>query len=455
MKNKLMLNKVKGYALVELVIALGVFSIIVFAIMQLFLVAQEATSIGNNKLKASGLLLEYSEELKNLQRHSWDSLTNGRYIIGKSGSNLVFQATSSAETVNNFNRYLTIAGVYRDALGNIVPTGTLDSSTKKASIFVSWQGLHPSSFSQEVYLTRYLENFFWTQTTTVDFNAGIMDMVKLVNPPTGDGEVQLEGGCGTNPTGAWIFDDTFQNDWDIHPSAKNNIKEVTQPPGQVYEGQKALELSSFGGNSTKLRNRLNICTLGFTRLEFYAYNSAAIPQSFKIGGHWDQQFVEVNLPPQSWQKISLPYADVSGGNEVNFDFIFFQAGNFQTGTKFYLDNVTLTGGVGGYFTEGTLISSIFDSGKISAFNRISFTGATPPNTQVGFQTAVSSYSDGPWAYYGPGGTGISSDLYTIGTGQGIWLGANIGRYFRYKAFLKSTNGVSTPILNDVTINYSP
>jgi len=115
----------------------------------------------------------------------------------------------------------------------------------------------------------------------------------------------------------------------------------------------------------------------------------------------------------------------------------------------------LGNGVGGFYQTGTLSSSVLDTGKSSAFNRISFTGSLPANTMIGFQAAVSNSPTGPWLFYGPGGTSSETDLYSVAEGQGLWLGANQGRYFRYKALLKSTDGENTPILKDVTINYSP
>lgn len=447
----------KGFALVELVVALGVFSIIVFAAIRLFIVSQEVSVIGEKKIQAQALATEDFEKVKNLKRNDWGSLTNGRYIFQNQAGNLTLAPTTTGEEVDGFTRFLEIDNAYRDENGNLVESGgTLDPSTKKLTVFISWSGLFPRSISQTTYLTRYLDNLAWTQTTVADFEQGEMEYVEIVDPTIDDGEIQLEGGCAENPAGAWIYDDQFQNTWQIHPSAKDDIKEVTQSDGKVYEGKKALELSSFSGNSTKLRNREQICTLGFTRSEFWAYNNAAITQSFQIGGKWEQDFVEVILPPRSWKFISLSYGDISGGSEINFDFIFFKAGSqYQSGTKFYLDNITLAGGVGGFYQMGTLTSSVLDTGHSSAFNQIGFNGQIPDQTQIGMQTAVADSSDGPWIFYGPGGTGLPDDLYTAPEGEGIWLGANIGQYFRYKAYLKSFDGENTPILYDVTTNYSP
>jgi len=447
--------KKNGFALVEILVCMAVFSMVIFAVAQLFWVSQEAANLGREKLKASGLALEYQEGLKNLQRNSWDSLVNGRHLLQNVSGDLTLVPTEGAETLGRFSRYLIIETALRDQNGNIVSSGGIqDQSTKKITVNISWEGVHPGQMTYVSYLTRYFENLIWKQTTQAEFDLGEKQYVETTLVE--DGEVQLEGGCGDNPKGAFIYDEGFENGWDIHPSAQNDIREVNAETGYVYAGELALEVSSFLGTSTKLRNGQNICTLGFTSLQFYAYNDAAVSQSFMIGGKWEQDFVEVVLPSRSWQYISLPYGDLTGGNEVNFNFIFFKAGSlYQTGTKFYLDQVTLGNGVGGYYQLGTLSSSVLDAGKTSAFNRISFNGDLPVNTVIGFQTAVSNSPAGPWVFYGPGGTTSDQDLYLEGQGSGLWLGANIGRYFRYKALLKSIDGENTPILKDVTINYSP
>jgi len=174
-----------------------------------------------------------------------------------------------------------------------------------------------------------------------------------------------------------------------------------------------------------------------------------------VYGQWDRR--EIILAPNTWTELSLDYEQIGEDYEKTLDSIYFskQMSVSSPNVIFYIDQAELTGGVGGYFSSGTLASSVLDTGKSSAFNRISFTGSLPANTMIGFQAAVSNSPTGPWLFYGPGGTSSETDLYSVAEGQGLWLGANQGRYFRYKALLKSTDGENTPILKDVTINYSP
>ncbi|MFH1840877.1 MAG: prepilin-type N-terminal cleavage/methylation domain-containing protein [Candidatus Shapirobacteria bacterium] len=423
-----------GFSLVEVIVASAVFAVIIFAASQLFLTSQEAAFVSQNQVQASALTQEYLEKVKNLYFDDWNNLIDGHYlIITDPQGDLALQPTQKSEVIDDFNRFLVIETPSTAGLPN--------PSLKKITANVSWSGWRPGSYSESLTFARYQDNAVWTQTTQNDFDSGEKTLVETTS--AAGGEVQLQGGCPQNPQGPWIYQNGFQNGWDIHPSAKKNIKEVDN----------TLEISSFNGSSTKLRNRSDQCTLGFTRLEFSAYNSASISQSFWVSGQWTK-FFEIVLPPQTWTFFSLAYADINDTNETNLDFLFFRQGTFQSGTKFYLKDITLAGGVGGYFTQGTLISSIFDAGQSVVFNRIGFTALVPDQTLIGFQTATADQLAGPWIFTGPNGTGLDDDLYTAVAGQGLRQGTNFNRYFRYKSYLKSLTGEETPILYDVTVNYS-
>ncbi|HET8671679.1 MAG TPA: hypothetical protein VFM05_13960, partial [Candidatus Saccharimonadales bacterium] len=107
-------------------------------------------------------------------------------------------------------------------------------------------------------------------------------------------------------------------------------------------------------------------------------------------------------------------------------------------------------GASGYQASGTFESSNFDAGAGAsyAYNYITFTITEPASTNIRFQIATNN--DGAtWNYVGPDGT--ASTFYD--TPQTIRLNTT-GRYLRYKATF-SGPGTSTPVLSDISINYSP
>ncbi|MBU1130328.1 hypothetical protein KKE45_03345 [Patescibacteria group bacterium] len=469
-----------AFSMVEILVCMGVLSTIIFAVTRLFFVSQETASIGKEKTKATALNLEYLEKTKNIQHTDWNLLTNGRYIINEDGGSLSFVATTSGETIDNFTRYIEITEVYRNESGDIVGSpGTLDPSTKKITATCLWTGLHPSQIVQSKYLTRYYDNLSWQQTTVSDFESGEMDLVKIVNPLIDNGEIELIGGCQGGSPESLIYDNQLQNGWRVNCSGLgfwqwlfckfltffSNGVIYTNSTDFTYDESSysmKIELHSPSSGSWrawgKIFNYDEVCTIGFRNLHFYAYNPT--PDEIEIDitavyGQWDKR--TITIPSATWTEISLDYEQIGEDYENNLESIYFsRVMDYSDPTLiFYVDAMDLTGGVGGFFTEGTLTSSVLDTGQSSAFNRVSFSGQTLPNTLIGFHTATSNNPDGPWLYYGPAGTSLSDDLYTDPEGQGIYLGANIGRYFRHKAFLKSIDGQNTPILYDFSVNYSP
>ncbi|MFC1727005.1 hypothetical protein ACFL0Y_00610 [Patescibacteria group bacterium] len=445
--------KNKGIVLLEVLMAAALLGVILVPALNFLVASVESSWFASREVRAQGLAREAVEALRSVRERNWAEMIDGVYSLDSSGGVWQLVPDADGEEIDTYNRQVLIEPVYRDDQGQIVSSGgTLDLATKVVTVNVAWEALRQRTFSLTTYLTRHLDNLVWTQTTQAEFDLGEKEFVETTQ--VDDGEVQLEGGCSESPDGPILYDELFYNTWVVHPSGKNDIREITSLEGEVYEGEKALELINFNGADTKLRNVQSICTLGFTRFEFWVYSTAETEQSFGIHGEWGGTFQEIVIPSQEWHFVSLAYAEISGDNEVNLDFLFFKPMNVSPGTILYLDNMTLAGGVGGYYLSGALYSSVFDAHHEIAFNRISYNAFLPLQTSVGLQVATSNNPAGPWVYYGPGGTTGESDLYSDSDGEGIWLGNNFGQYCRYKAYLFS-DGQETPILYDVSLNYSP
>lgn len=115
----------------------------------------------------------------------------------------------------------------------------------------------------------------------------------------------------------------------------------------------------------------------------------------------------------------------------------------------------IEGGPGGAFTT----SGTFESGTIAfdssvAFNRFTATVTKPAGTDVTFQIAVADALSGNcsgilFSFVGPDGT--PNSFY----GERGGPIATNGSCLRYKAFLSTTDPTVTPVLYDITFNYSP
>ena len=97
------------------------------------------------------------------------------------------------------------------------------------------------------------------------------------------------------------------------------------------------------------------------------------------------------------------------------------------------------------YDGGWLESSILDTGCGPEWETLQWSGDFPPGTSMGFQVRASGDPDqmGAW----------SDTLQTPGSLAGILEDGH--RYVQYRALLASENHFQTPVLNDVTIYWSP
>lgn len=98
---------------------------------------------------------------------------------------------------------------------------------------------------------------------------------------------------------------------------------------------------------------------------------------------------------------------------------------------------------------GNFESATFDAGTNVGFNYLTWVATEPAGTNIQFQ--ISTNNDGAtWNFVGPDGTALS--FYEIG--GAIPLNFVSAQHFRFKIFL-SSDGTTTPVVEDVTVNFSP
>jgi len=112
-------------------------------------------------------------------------------------------------------------------------------------------------------------------------------------------------------------------------------------------------------------------------------------------------------------------------------------------------------------SSGYLISSTFDTGypdgmKINAILWQGALGVGGTNS-VKFQIASSNSSGGPWTFIGSDGT---SNTFYVPSGPGTSYPIPVGqhnnkRYFRYKVQLDKDGASTSPVVEDIIINWSP
>jgi Tfp pilus assembly protein PilV len=183
-----------GQSLMELLVAMGIFVLIVASTMFLTLDAHLANQEGGQRTRAAAFAQEGIEASKSLASRGWKYLTVGMH--GLSAVTNVWQYNGSTDSLGIFSRSVTVTSVNRDVSGNIVTSGgTPDPDTKLVTSRVTWSP-RPNRPS-EVVVNSYFANWKsrrWSQTLQSDFNAGTKNQVVSTNVSGGELELDAMGG---------------------------------------------------------------------------------------------------------------------------------------------------------------------------------------------------------------------------------------------------------------------
>jgi hypothetical protein len=119
-----------------------------------------------------------------------------------------------------------------------------------------------------------------------------------------------------------------------------------------------------------------------------------------------------------------------------------------------IGGVTLRSSLGQYVTDGSLVSSTFDTSGSSNFGNLVWSpqdqATSTGSSAIRFQIATNN-DGGTWNFYGPDGT--ASTYYTLANTNIASLN-NGNRYFRYKLFLHTADTTRTPNISDVAFTFT-
>lgn len=163
--------------IVELLVAFGLASVLLPAILTGFVSGSSGKVQQQQRVLAIGYLEEGVEGVRSVREAGWGNIVSGgTYHLVASGSSWTIQP--GTETLGDFTRAILIS--------DVTP---FDPSIKKITVTVSWNNIIPSSVSSIFYLTRYLKDLTYIQTTQADFNAGVLNNTQVTN--VSGGEVAL------------------------------------------------------------------------------------------------------------------------------------------------------------------------------------------------------------------------------------------------------------------------
>ncbi len=177
-----------GYSLVELLVALGLFSMMIPVLFAGFIATRDGKPQQKNRVRAAALMKETTEALRVIREQGWPEFAvDGTYHPVIDQVNGTWTLAPGSETIDSFTRQLTIEPVMRNDLGEIIESGgTLDPSTKKVTVEISWDQPLISSLTSSLYMTRYLDNLSLIHTTVADFEqtGHVVDNIEIILDPT-------------------------------------------------------------------------------------------------------------------------------------------------------------------------------------------------------------------------------------------------------------------------------
>ena len=512
-----------GQSLIEAIIALTIGVLFITGATRIIALSLRL-DFQNKFVQSAGELAQVNtEEVATMANASWHNLrfdssgapiahaANAPYHLIDQGGflKLVPSATTTTWNGQTYTISLTLADVNRDANGQIASAGVSDPSTVQIDATVSWQ---QNTDTGQVIFSRVLtrnrdREFFQTDWSGGNNFAGPVDYVGLpttitnkyftstniaTNTPAGQltiKDLTLGGGGGGGPSSIdstipnyYAWNDVFG--WiDFHQTNTVGVSN-TELTGYANSGVGyiALNCNSAPNGSGGTHN---ICPGFGGASQFSVVNDGS---GYFAGYGWSDQVGWISFcgnnsggstpNGSSWLCPGSPtyqvtmdtttgdfhgwaWNDVVGWISFNCDHTT-DSGGTTCGAHAYKVRAILSGG-GAAVTEGTLISTVFNTGQTqgAGYNTIIWQGTQPAGTAVKFQIATSNSSAGPWTYLGPGGSALM--YYTQPAGANLQIpiprdsatGAYNTQYIRYKVFLESDSSRSaTPTITDIAINWS-
>ncbi len=136
-----------GFALVELLIACAIISLVTFTIVSAGGKGVELSNQALSQTQASFLLEEGGEAVKIIRDNAWSNisaltLNTNYYLSYNTGTDVWSLSTTPSVIDNTFTRTIVVSAVNRDSNDDIVASGgTTDPNIKKVVVSVSWPGV--------------------------------------------------------------------------------------------------------------------------------------------------------------------------------------------------------------------------------------------------------------------------------------------------------------------------
>ena len=223
----------RGQSLVEIIIAMGLSVILLPALLTGLVSSRQGKVQQAQRTQAVYLLNETIDAVRSVREKGWESFAiNGTFHPAVSGTS--WALAPGSVVINGLTQQIVIEDMNRGVCpgvdcGKIVTSGgILDTSSKRVNISISWNQPSVSTVNAILFITRYLESKYFTQTTVADFNTGIKSGTVVTN--TLGGEVTL----GAGGHGEWCDPNLNITALDLPKNGVANA--ISAIPGKVVAG---------------------------------------------------------------------------------------------------------------------------------------------------------------------------------------------------------------------------
>lgn len=235
----------KGQLIIELLIAFGLASILIPAVVLGFITGSSGRAQQQDRLTATGYLKEEEEAVRSLRDLDWSNVaTNGTYhpVPGANSWSL----NPGSETIGNFQRNIVISDV-----------SPADPSKKLVTLNVSWMNVFPITLTNQIILSRW-KNLTLSDTQQVIEEAGGFANWCIPSLSTTNVDLSRQGHATTvhafqsdNGTGNRVFTGTGANS--SGPAFSNLVIQGNSPPHLVsdtdYNGTPQIKANGVFGDT--------------------------------------------------------------------------------------------------------------------------------------------------------------------------------------------------------------
>lgn len=461
MKDLLNFKKIKAFSLTELVLTIGLASIIVLSVISFSLEASRYNLNKWERVNAGIKINELVSTLQALKNDSWKSIMDIPFDQPKHLAlvNNRLSILDGSDAESGLNISFTLKPVYRDSSLNIVTSGgTIDYGTKNAEISVTWTDSFGelNTVSNNIYLTNWNTTNL-TETTTLEFNDGTKTGT-FVDSTIGDGAVRLQSVLYSD----WCRPEFTQTTYNLPGSGIPTL--ISSIPGKAYLGSSSTTSSLQGIDINHTTNPAVVNVQG----TFTGYETKSI---FSDGNYAylattndSKEVVIVNVTTTPFTEVG--YFNASGTTDAESVYIKGNVGyviqgkelrsfdlTSKTGSRPQLSSITVAKGLYGFFVG--IASEIEIRGNyafISLYNdwyELVVVNITNPssmslvgNSDVNYQQSNDLFvnEDGSRVYIGTTSASSSNEFFIIDTSVKKNGMPVIGSY--------DTNGMS---VNGVTV----